>query len=68
MINKGEWQKFEDELASHEDLTLEQKYKILDGMYEEARSLGLFPSANPLEGLDVDIRIAKAVNSVSKAA
>ncbi|MFA5812834.1 MAG: hypothetical protein WC956_10965 [bacterium] len=68
MINKGEWQTFEDELASHEDLTLEQKYRILDGLYEEARGLGLFPSTDPLEGLDVDIRIAKAVNSVSKAA
>ena len=68
MINKGEWQKFERDLAASEKLTLEQKYKILDGMYEEAVKLGCFSPADPLEGLDVDIRIAKAVNSVSKAA
>jgi len=38
---------------------------LLDGMYELARALGVFPLVNPLEGLETDIRVAKALN-VSK--
>jgi len=36
-----------------------QNLELLEGMYEEARSLGLFPLSDPLEGLDMKIRMAR---------
>jgi hypothetical protein len=36
-------------------------------MHAEAITLGVFPPKNPLSGIDADIRIAKAVNGVSKS-
>ena len=39
--------------------------QLLEGMYELARTMGVFPLANPLEGLETNIRVAKALN-VSK--
>ncbi len=49
------------------ELSLENKFRLLDAMCEFARSMGAFPLENPLEGIEVDIRIAKVVNSVSEA-
>ena len=60
------FQEFEIELLRNEDLDLKKKFKILEALYKEAVALGVFPLRNSLEGLDVDIRIAKVVNSVSK--
>jgi len=68
MINKEEWRIFEDEIIRQDDLSIEQKFKILESMYAEAVALGIMPYDEPLDGIDVDIRIAKAINSVSKAA
>lgn len=36
--------------------------RLLEAMYEHARRLGAFPLADPLEGLETDIRVAKALN------
>jgi len=41
-----------------------QKLKIFDGMYKHALELKIIPPKNPLEGIEVIIKIAKAVNSV----
>ena len=60
------FQEFEIELLRNEELDLKNKFKILEALYKEAVALGVFPLRNSLEGLDVDIRIAKVVNSVSK--
>lgn len=38
--------------------------KIFEELLAYAKSLGKFPPENPLEGLEVDIRIAKILNSV----
>lgn len=68
MMIKGEWQEFERKEMASEHLTIEQKFHILDALYDEAMSLGAFPLKDPLEGLDIDIKIAKVVNGVRKAA
>lgn len=68
MINKGEWQEFERKEMIREHLDIEQKFRILDALYEEALFLGIFPLSDQLEGIDIDIKVAKVVNSVSKAA
>jgi len=40
--------------------------KIFEWMWREAVTLGVFPMKNPLEGIEVDIRIAKTLNSCLK--
>ena len=66
MIRDDEFQEFEIELLRIGKLDLKKKFKILEALYKEAVALGVFPLRDSLEGLDVDIRIAKVVNSVSK--
>jgi hypothetical protein len=39
-----------------------QSLKIFEALYEEARRLGALPPADPLEGIEVDLRIARALN------
>jgi hypothetical protein len=36
--------------------------RIFEALYEEARQLGIFPLKDPLEGIEVDIGLAKALN------
>ena len=36
--------------------------------YNEAVTLGVIPLKNPLDGIEVDLRIAKVINSVSTIA
>jgi hypothetical protein len=66
MIRHDEFQKFEIEFLRNGKLDLKKKFKILEALYKEAVALGVFPLRDSLEGLDVDIRIAKVVNNVSK--
>jgi len=40
--------------------------RLVEAMYKEAVSLGVFPPQDRLSGLDVDIKIARVINSVSK--
>ena len=37
--------------------------RLVDALLAEARALGVWPPADPLGGLDVDLRIARAVNT-----
>jgi glycine/D-amino acid oxidase-like deaminating enzyme len=36
--------------------------RLVDALYQEARALGAFPLNNPLDGIEVDIRLARALN------
>jgi hypothetical protein len=67
MIKKGAYQAFEGELLRSEQLSLQQKYRILDALHAEAVALGALPLRDPLEGIEVDIRIARVVNHGSRA-
>ena len=64
--DKKIWQKFEAEFTRNENLTIEQKFKILEAMLEEAKSLGVWPPKDPLEGIEVDIKLAKAINAIQR--
>jgi hypothetical protein len=48
---------------AEEPLTLEDKYRILEALYQEARRLGHFREADLLVGLDDVIRLAAALNA-----
>ncbi len=58
---------FEDgeRIGAQKQAEFEKKFAILDGLYREAVLLGVFPLKDPLEGLEVDIKLARALNSVS---
>jgi len=66
MTTQDEFQRFEIEILRNEKLDIKKKFKIVEALYKEAVALGVFPLKDSLEGLEVDIRIAKGVNSVSK--
>lgn len=58
---------FENELISKQKLPYEKALKIFEAMWEEGVSLGVLPPKDPLEGIEVDIRVAKILNSCSKS-
>jgi len=65
--NKAILQKFEEEMIKKEKVDILKNFRLIEDMYKEAVFLGAFPPRNLLSGIEVDIKIAKAVNSVSKA-
>lgn len=64
--NAQKLQAFEAVRTRAEKVDVEQNLRILDALYEEAVMLGAMPPKDPLEGIEVKIRIAKAVNRVQR--
>jgi len=64
MIKKGTFQKFEKELLKNERVDIKKNFQIMSALYKEAVTLGIFPLKDPLEGIEVKIKIAKVVNSL----
>ena len=59
--------KLEDEFIRNESrLNYRQSLKLFTDMWEEGVRLGILPPKDPLEGLEVDIKIAKVLNSCLK--
>ena len=59
-------QEFEKEIIRSKKADISNNIRIVEALYKEAVSLGIFPLKDPLEGIEVDIKIAKVINSVSK--
>ena len=60
--------KFNDELAAREGpLDLQKAMDIFSALWEEGTTLGSLPPDDPMEGVHVDIRIARILNSCSKS-
>jgi hypothetical protein len=68
IINSNKFYSFEDQFIRNRPQNLKLNWQLLEAMYREASTLGAFPPRDPLDGLDLDIRIAKAINSVPKPA
>jgi hypothetical protein len=51
-------------LDSEESLSYKEALAIYEMLHKEAVSLGAINSDNILDGLEVDLRIAKAINKV----
>jgi hypothetical protein len=64
IINRAELKKFEKERIRAEKVDLRKNIAILNALYDEAVALGVFPVKDPLEGLDVVLKIARVVNHV----
>jgi hypothetical protein len=56
------WTQFERRSQSERKVDCAANLRVVEALYEEARSLGVFPLANPLDGIEVDLRLAKALN------
>jgi hypothetical protein len=61
---KSDLLKFELNLLRKEKVDYGRNFRIVDALYNEALALGTFPLRNPLDGIEVDLKIAKVVNSV----
>jgi hypothetical protein len=66
--DKKKFEEFERELLKRERVDFVKNFYILEEMYKESVELGVFPVRPFLSGLEVDIKIARIVNSVSKVA
>jgi len=63
--NKVKLRKFYQELIEQENISHKQALAIYEALHKEAVSLGVINFQNILEGLEVDLRIAKAINGLS---
>ena len=68
IANSKKLQEFENRLRAKEKVSYAKALKIVEALRREAVFLGVLPLKNPLDGIEVDIRIAKVVNSVPKPA
>ena len=62
--NRPKLQEFQRRLDAEENLSYREALAVYEMLYQEAVSLGAINSENMLDGLEVDLRIAKAVNRV----
>ena len=63
--NKAKLDKFYRKLIEQEDIPFEKALSIYELLHEEAVSLGIINSENILEGLEIDLRIARAINGLT---
>ncbi len=64
--NSKPWEAWEKERTKTEKLTYPQALRIFEGLWQEAKNLGALPCPNPLEGIEVDIKIARILNKCLK--
>lgn len=63
MIKNAELlRKMEDDLLRSQKPDYFRNLRVFEALFEEARALGILPLQNPLEGIDVDIRLAAVLN------
>jgi hypothetical protein len=63
--NKTKLKKFYQGLIAQENISYEEAVSIYEALHQEAVSLGVINSENILEGLEIDLRIAKAINGLA---
>jgi hypothetical protein len=61
------WRAWEEAGPLREPADFAQNLRLLDAMYELARTLGAIPFDDPLAGLETDIRTARILNHVRSA-
>ncbi len=56
--------KFYRKLIEEENISYKQALSIYEALHKEAVSLGIINSKNILDGLEIDLRIARAINGL----
>ena len=54
--------RFEDEQMGRDPADYHANLKVFEGLWEHATQLGVLPPEDPLEGIEVDLRLAHALN------
>ena len=62
--NKLKLNNFYRKLLEKENISYKKALLIYEALHKEAVSLGSINSRNILDGLEIDIRIAKAINAL----
>ena len=62
--NSKEFREFEKDLIKKTPADYLINSKIADSLYREAVALKIFPLKKPIEGIEIDILFAKAINHV----
>lgn len=62
--NKTLLEEFEANLIRSTKADYQRNLEIFEGMLKEAIYLKILPMRNPLDGIELDIRIARVINSV----
>ena len=57
--------KFYRKLIEEESISHKEALRIYEALHKEAVSLGIINSENILKGLEVDLKIAKAINGLT---
>lgn len=63
--NSAKLRQFFRQLIESESLSYKKALLIYEALYKEAVSLGVINSGNILDGLEVDLKIARALNSLT---
>jgi hypothetical protein len=63
MTNPELVQQFEMEYLRNEELSVEQRFALLEGMYQMAVNAGHFRPEQILDGIENDIALARALSS-----
>ena len=63
-MSKRKLNKFYQKLIEQENISHKKALSIYEALHKEAVSLGIINSENILEGLETDLRIAKAINGL----
>lgn len=66
--NRRELERLEKELIRREPVDIAKNFRLVSAMCREARALGVFPPKDPLEGIEINIKIARVVNAIPKTA
>ena len=65
--NRGMVQQFEDTRMRREPPDYFRSLRIVEALHAEARALGALPCRDPLDGIEVDIRVAEVMRVHSLA-
>ena len=62
--NRKKLEEFYRKLDAEENLSYQEKLALYDAVWQFAVSMGAITSENILDGIEVDIRYARALNSL----
>jgi hypothetical protein len=64
ITNREKVEQFEREYVRSRETDYRENLRIFEALHREALSFGALPLKDPLEGLEVDIMMARVINSV----
>ncbi len=61
--NSALLESFERDLVRNQPADYRQNLLVFEALYHEARALGIFPLKDPLDGINVDLHLARVLNA-----